>query len=243
MKYQFLYYLAAIGENNLDTKLDILKHNLFCLHYNLRSNFDIMLNCYDEDISKVEIFLQTIPFLNNIIIHKQKGRLVQLWKTNPYHHLITNYDYVLYILDDVKILNWNIFELIRIKNKYSISFLSPKVLGGTWDYMRNQKNNILAFANRLELFCLLLNKDDFYKFMDINDINNTHTWGVDLLLGHFNIKSAIYFKFSVEHILKSNTNQGIAGSEMHQYLNKHGFSCMGDLDKKYPQIIYSTIEI
>ena len=113
----------------------------------------------------------------------------------------------------------------------------------TWDYMRNQKDNILALTNRLEFFCLLLNKDDFYKFMDINDINNTHTWGVDLLLGHFNIKSAIYFKFAVKHMLKSNTNGGIAGSEMHQYFNKHGFNCMGDIDKKYPQIIYSKIEI
>ena len=136
--YNYLYYLAAIGENNLDKKIDILKHNLFCLYYNIQKKFDIMLNCYDDDTTKIEIFLRSIPFLTNIIIHKKKGRLVQLWKTNPHHHLIANYNYILYILDDVKILNWNIHELIYIKNKYSIAFLSPKVLGDLGLYEKSK---------------------------------------------------------------------------------------------------------
>ena len=245
--YKFLYYLSAIGESNLDKKLEILKENLFYLHESFQTNFDIMLNCYDTNISKIEDFLSSIHFLKNIIIHKKKGRLVELWKTNPHHHLISNYDYILYIMDDVLISNLNMNELIHIKKKYEISFLSPKVVGGSWEYMRNQNDNVLAFSNMIEFFCLLFDKNDFYKFMDIHDIENIHTWGVDLLLGHFGIKSAIYFKFYVTHMLVSTTADGtkendLAFGEMNKYIKKHGFSSHTEILEKYSNI-YSTITI
>ena len=145
-------------------------------------------------------------------------------------------------MDDVLINNLNISEFIEIKNKYEISFLSPKVIGGTWNYMRNHNDNILGFSNRVEIFCLLFNKDDFNKYMDINDIENPHTWGVDLLLGHFKIKSAIYYKFMVTHVLKSDTKRETALYEMNKYLMKHGFLHMGQIFDSYADV-YSTIEI
>jgi hypothetical protein len=236
--YKFLYYLAAIGEPNLETKLSILKKNLFILYKDIQQSFDIMINCYDTQTVQVEELLYSLPFLRHIIIHKQKGRLVELWKTNPYHNLISNYNYnyILYILDDVLISSWNMSNFIYIKNKYSIQFLSPKVLGGTWDYMRNQDDDVLAFANKMEIFCLLLNKDDFQRLMNIQDIENTYTWGVDLLLGHFEIKSAIYFQYSVNHMLISTTNPEIAGKQMDKYILKYGFSSVKQIDQLYPAI-------
>lgn len=246
-KYKFLYYLSAIGQGNLDKKFKILKNNLFYLQENFQSSFDIMINCYDNNTTKLEQFLSKIDFLKNIIIYNKKGRLVELWKTNPHHDLISNYDYILYIMDDVLITNLNMSELIHIKEKYDISFLSPKVLGGSWEYMRNQNDNVLAFSNMIEFFCLLLNKNDFCQFMDIHDIENTHTWGVDLLLGHFGIKSAIYYKFCVNHMLVSTTGDGtkeniLAFDEMNKYIKKHGFTSHDEILQKYPNI-YSTITI
>lgn len=237
-QYNILYYLAAIGAPKLDVKLDILKHNLFCLYYNIQQKFDIMINLYDDESSKLEELLYSFPFLKSIIIHKKKGRLVELWKTNPYHCIIDQYDYILYFLDDVMISKWDMYEMINIKNKYNIEFLSPRVNGGTWDYMRNQPNNILAFANKVELFCLLLNSNDFHKFMGIHDIENKHTWGVDILLGHFNIRASIYYKFMVTHMLPSTTHGGIAGEEMQNYLTKHGFVDVFDVHKQYEPIRY-----
>jgi hypothetical protein len=240
--YKFLYYLAAIGEPNLETKLSILKKNLFILYKDIHQSFDIMINCYDAETIQIEEFLYSLPFLRHIIIHKQKGRLVELWKTNPYHNLISNYDYILYMLDDVLLSSWNMNKFIYIKNKYSIQFLSPKVLGGTWDYMRNQDDDVLAFANKMEIFCLLLNKDDFHIFMNIQDIENTYTWGVDLLLGHFKIKSAIYFQYSVNHMLTTTTNPEIAGKQMDRYILKYGFSSVKQIDQMYPAI-YEIIHL
>ena len=241
-KNSFLYYLSAIGSPDLDTKLEILSHNLQYLYKNLNYSYDIMLNIYDEDSTKIENLLKSFYFLNNIIIHKQKGRLVELWKSNPHHHLIKNYDYILYNLDDVKIEKLDINELIDIKKKYSIEFLSPRVIGGTWDYMQNQNENILGFANKIEIFTLLLNSNDFFKFIDINDIENAHTWGIDLLLGFYNIKSAIYCKFYVNHLLESKTNTDIASAEMHKYLLKYEIDYSSLTDDIYPAI-YSYLVI
>ena len=150
--------------------------------------------------------------------------------------------YILYILDDVKINHLNLLELVSIKCNYQIEFLSPKVLGGTWDYMRNQPNNTLAFANSIELFCLLLTPNDFKKFMEINDIENAYTWGVDLLLGHFQIKSAVCYSNCVTHSISSSTDGFIAGQQMNEYIHKHGYQTVEEIRQKYPAI-YQLISL
>jgi hypothetical protein len=241
-KYNFLYYLSAIGEPNLEIKLNTLKINLNYLYNNIQDSFDIMINCYDSETNIIEQFCSQFGFLKNIIIHKKKGRLVELWKTNPYHCLIPNYDYILYIMDDIMISKLDMNEFISVKNKYNISFLSPQVVGSTWDYMRNQKDNVVAFANSAEIFCLLFNKDDFAKFMEINDVENTHTWGIDFLLGHFKIKTAIYYKFIVNHILPSKTDSEFARKEMDSYFRKHGFNDLQHVLNTFPTI-YSSVEV
>jgi hypothetical protein len=138
--------------------------------------------------------------------------------------------------------NLDLLELIAVKKKYYINFLSPKVIGGTWDYMRKFSDNTLAFANNIEIFCLLFSYQDFNKFISINDIENTHTWGTDLLLGYYNIRSAIFYKSVVNHMLPSNTEGGIAGHQMHVYLNKRGFKSVAEVNARYKPI-YKTIQI
>lgn len=232
----FLYYLAAIGSPHLEKKTQILLDNLHCIFKQLQISFDIMINCYDDTNESVEKKLHTLPFLKNIYIHKKRGRLVELWKTNPHHIYLQKYQYILYILDDVKIEKINLLELVSIKRIHQIDFLSPKVIGSTWDYMNNQPSNTLAFANNIEIFCLLLTPRDFTKLMNINDIENSYTWGVDLLLGHFNIKSAICYTNSVVHSLPSSMDREKAGQQMNIYIRKHGYKTVDEIRKKYPPI-------
>jgi len=238
----FIYYLAAIGSPYLDIKLDILKHNLLNIYENIKIPFDIFVNCYDDNCSSINKLLSSLTFIKNIILHKKKGRLIELWYNNPHHNKLKKYEYIFFCLDDVKINNLDLLEMIAVKKKYYINFLSPKVLGGTWDYMRKFSNNTLAFANNIEIFCLLFNYQDFNKFISINDIENTHTWGTDLLLGYYNIKSAILYKSEVIHMLPSETDGGIAGHQMHIYLNKRGFKSVSEVNERYKPI-YKTIQI
>jgi hypothetical protein len=240
----FIYYLAAIGDPNFNIKYDILSKNLIYIYHNLKQNFDIIINCYKTDIDVLlYINKQKFPFLNNIYIHTQKGILVELWNTNPYHNLLSNYDYIFFILDDVEIISMDIHKLIQIKKDYSIDFISPRVEKSTWKYMRKYTTNILGFTNRIEIFCLLLTYNNFNQFLSINDINNPNTWGIDYILPYYKIKTAVYYEFGVLHKLPSASNHEKAIKDMVQYLKKHGFKHDKHIKEKYSEDIYQIMEI
>jgi hypothetical protein len=242
---RLLYYLSAIGTPRLDIKINILKNNLLHIYKNINSNFDIIINCYNEDDTQIEkeINQSVFPFLENIYIHKKKGILVELWYTNPHHKVLPNYDYILYNMDDVEFTNINILELIEIKNKYQIAFLSPKIIGSSHKYMNMHESNVLAFSKRIEIYTLLLSYKDFLKFLSINSIKNKHTWGVDKILGFLNIKSAICYKFESVHRLPSSSDPSKAMHEMTEYLKSYGFESEHDFERKHPEYIYEIIHI
>jgi hypothetical protein len=242
---RFLYYLSAIGTPKLDVKINILKNNLLHIYKNINLNFDIIINCYNEDDTQIEkeINQSVFPFLKNIYIHKKKGILVELWYTNPHHKVLQNYDYILYNMDDVEFTNINILELIEIKNKYQIAFLSPKIIGSSHKYMNMHESNVLAFSKRIEIYTLLLSYKDFLKFLSINSIKNKHTWGVDKVLGFLNIKSAICYKFESVHKLPSFSDPSKAMHEMNEYLKSYGFESEHDFECKHPEYIYEIIHI
>jgi len=242
---RLLYYLSAIGTPNLDVKINILKKNLLHIYQNINQNFDIIINCYNEDDTEIEkeINRSVFPFLENIYMHKKRGMLVELWYSNPYHHLLKHYDYILYNMDDVEFANVNILEMIDIKNRYGIEFLSPKIVASSHPYMNMHESNVLAFSKRIEIYTLLFSYKDFLKFLSINSIKNKHTWGVDKVLGFLNIKSAICYKFESVHRLPSASDPNEAMREMTEYLNSLGFESDHDFECKQPGNIYEIIHI
>ena len=234
----FLYYLAAFGYPNIESKYNILSNNLNYIYNNTKQNFDLLINCYsiDIDISKF-INKSKFPFLDNIYIHFQTGILFDLWVNNPYHEVLKNYDYIFFILDDVEIVSLDIYEMVDLKKKYNIEFISPRVENATWDYMRLECNNILRITNRIEIYFILMDYNNFQTFLKLNSIDNPHIWGVDLMMGHYKIKTAIYYKFSVNHKLISNSNSVKACNDMIMYLNKHGYRDLNDVLEKLPYLI------
>lgn len=239
---KFLYYLAAIGSPNLDTKINILKNNLVNIYRSINSNFDIMINCYDTNLCFENIISSfNFKFLDNIYVHTKKGILPELWFTNNHHAKLVNYDYIFFILDDVKLLNVEIYKLIYLKNKYNIEFLSPKVLKSTWDYMKDLKYTNLVITNRVEVYCMLLDFKDFNKFMCLNDLNNSNTWGVDYIMSNFQIKCAIFHNNVAEHFLESKSNHELALKQMYTYLKKYGYSSDTEIREKYKDEVIEII--
>ena len=243
---KFLYYLAGVGNPDFETKIDILKNNLHCIFKDIEQNFDIFINCYDD--IEIENFINktNFPFLDNVYINYKAGKLIELWHDNPYHSYLSNYDYILFILDDIEIKKMNLYELIYIKNHYKIEFISPRVDNATWEYMNLYSGNKLAITNRLEIYCFLFDYKNFERFLSINDIENPNIWGVDYIMGHYKIKTAIYYKFDVVHKLqtKNNTlnNYDQAISDMDKFFKKHGYNSREDFLDKFPDDIIEVIE-
>lgn len=243
---KFLYYLAALGNPDFEIKLNILKNNLHYIFKDINQQFDILINCYDDiDVASV-INKTNFHFLDNIHINYKKGKLIELWNDNPFHLYLSNYDYILFMLDDIEIENINIYELIKIKTQYNIEFISPRVEHSTWEYMNLYSGNKLGITNRVEIYCFLFNYENFIKFLSINDIDNPNTWGVDYIMAHYKIKTAIYYKFNVIHKLqsKSNTvnNYDQAIFDMDKFFKKNGYNSREDFLKKFPDDIIEVIE-
>ena len=240
---KLLYYLAAFGSPNIDSKYNILCHNINYIHDSINSNFDLFVNVYDANTS-FETFINKhqFPFLNNIIIHIKKGILSELLIDNPYHNTLSTYENILFILDDVKIHKLNMSSLINIKHQYNIEFLSPAVHKATWSYMKPQKTSSLVLTHRLEIFCFLLKYTDFMKFMNLTSIDNPNMWGVDYMMSHYKIRCAIYNDCIVEHMFKSASDHKSAIHQMYIYFNQHGFDSREDFLLKYPNDVDYIIQ-
>lgn len=138
---------------------------MHCIFKDINQHFDILINCYDDTNVTSVINKTNFPFLDNIYISYKPGKLIELWNDNPYHVYITNYDYILFMLDDIEIENINVSELIQIKNQHDIEFISPRVEYSTWEYMNMYSGDQLAITNRIEVYCLLFDYGNFMKFL------------------------------------------------------------------------------
>tara|TARA_B100000963_G_scaffold361601_1_gene398038 strand:- start:1710 stop:2426 length:717 start_codon:yes stop_codon:yes gene_type:complete len=235
---KFIYYLTCIGKPSLNKKLFILYKNLLYIKNNIQQNFSIVVNCY-SDHQIINKFLSKFDFLDNIFIHYKEGILTEVWLTNPYNNKLNDYDYILYILDDVAITNININKLINIKNKYKLQLLSPKVKGSTFNYMNSYKE--LTINNAIEVYCLLLTPDDFKLFSSKHTIDNKWMWGVDLLFGYWGMNVGVYHKNEVIHCLDSKSDKKIAIKLGHEYIRKYGFNSFDDIEKFYKYVIKEIV--
>ena len=218
---KFIYYLAAIGTPDIETKINILQHNLEYIYKNINEKYDIIINCYNsyEIIKKT---IQDIKFLNNKYFYNKEGILTELWLTNPYNDKLNEYEYILFILDDVRIDNMDINNMIEIKKKYNIEILSPKIINSTHKYM-NEYNNI-TIHNFLEIYCLLLCPIDFIKYSLMNTIENKWMWGPDLLFGHYKIYACVNNNYSATHMIPSKSNKEEAYKLMNKYFTQKRFT-------------------
>jgi hypothetical protein len=217
---KLLYYLPAIGNPNIEIKQKILLHNLLYIYRQINQSFDISIAFYDISVN-IKMMLNNLPFIDKKYIYEKKGILTELLLTNPNNIYNNNYDYIIFTLDDVKILNMNIRKMIRVKRNYKIKIMSPVVLKSTHWYMRFKPSNMLTIHNQLEVYLLLLRPIDFKIFCSIHTIENKWMWGPDLLFGYYNISAGVLHSCAVEHKLPSYSDGNTASNLSVEYLRKH----------------------
>jgi len=215
---KFLYYLAAFGHDDIPIKYDILLHNLNYIYNNIKDKFSIFINFYTVS-TEIKAAIQQLDFIENTYFYEKTGILTELFLTNPYNNEIHNYDYILFTLDDVKIINIDILNMIEIKNKHKIQILSPKILNSTHSFMNVCSN--LTIHNFLEVYMLLLTPVDFDTFCSIHTIENKWMWGVDLLFGYYHIKAGVINPYVANHVFPSKTYRSDAADMCNQYMRKY----------------------
>ena len=180
---KLLYYLPAFGGPNLYYKMRILHYNIHYIFNQTKQPFDIIINLYEVDpkiLTGLRDFLNKQNCITNVYITAKKGVLTELFLTNPHNTKIDNYDYILFILDDVKLHQLNIDNMIKIKEKFKIEILSPKIINSSHLYMNSGKDT-LTINSSLEVYCLLMTPKDMMRFFSIHTVQNKWMWGVDFL--------------------------------------------------------------
>jgi hypothetical protein len=234
---KLLYYLPAIGNGDLDKKHDILMDNLKYIYSNIGEKFSISINFYTVS-EKIKESVRELDFIENFYIYEKEGVLTELFLTSPANNIIFLYDYVLFVLDDVKIVNLDIPEMIKIKNEHGIDILSPKITNGTHEFMRSFGDNSLTFNNFMEVYFLLMSPAGFEKFCSTHTIENKWMWGADFLFGYYKITAAVIYKYCANHELPSKSNNWEANRLAVEYLNtKTRFTSFGEICREYNTIV------
>ena len=237
---RLLYYIACIGNPDLDIKTEILISNLKYIYDDIQCKFDVFINCYETNegtYNNLQGIVNGLGFIDNCYVYVKKGVLTELFLTNPHNKLVDNYDYIMFIMDDVKIFDMKLREMIRIKELLGISVVSPKIINSTYTYMHI--HNDVTINNFLEIYLILLTPSDFNRFIGLYTIENRWMWGIDLLFGHYNIKAGIVNKFLAIHSLPSKSNHIDAENGLITYMGEHTpFKNMQDIFQMYMAVAY-----
>lgn len=233
---KLLYYIPGFGSPNTDIKYEILNHNISYIYNQIKNTFDISINFYTPPSPKLISSIQKNHCINQLLVYEKKGVLTELFLTNPNNLIIEDYNYIFFILDDVKIIDIDIMRMIEIKETNNFEILSPKIINSTHSFM-NHLSQGLSINNFLEVYLLLLTPKDFSTFLSIHTVDNKWMWGVDFLFGHYNIKVGVAYNFIVEHMLPSDSNGNEASFLMIQYLKQNTpYNCLNDINNKYKPI-------
>ena len=151
---KILYYLPAFGNPAIDIKYEILNHNISYIYNQIKTPLDMCINFYTPSPQLITN-IQNNNCINKLFVHEKKGVLTELFLTNPHHSHINKYDYILFIFDDIKIVNIDIMKMIEIKEKHNFEILSPKIIKSSHLFMRDLSEGV-SVNNFLEVYLLLI---------------------------------------------------------------------------------------
>ena len=190
--FKIAYYCIAFGNPNIKEKYKFLINNLIILN-KCQIYIDLYISIYDDSIINIPKKLY-----NKLYISRKKGYLLQLVKKNEYLQNIFkfNYDYVLFILDDIELSSdFNLHSLLnkfKLKNN-KIDIITPVIINDGWKHLSkyiNNKNIKYYTSTIVEFFMYIMKPSTLYKYLNCFD-NDFHTfWGYDFLI-------VLYFKFNI----------------------------------------------
>lgn len=220
---ELLYYLAPIGGPNYDDKLSILKQNLIYIHNNIDCNFDVAVNSYltkKTEQQKLVDLIKSLKFINKTYYNFKQGWLAEVFLDNPDNQSFAQYEYILFIVDDVKILNFPMYTSMALLDNFNADCMSPRVERASHDKWFVPGINR---CNRIEIYCLLIPGKNFDRFIDLFDKENPNIWGVDSMFGYKQFYPLVCNVFSVEHYFKNDLDEhrlALKTSDMNKQITK-----------------------
>lgn len=226
---KLLIVIPSIGNPNLEEKLKFLNHNINIIKKNIKpdnSNNIIDLYLFNYSDSDINLEIENI----NINIKKEKGILGEFIYKYIKPDLVSKYDYVFFIFDDITLPNnFDLNIMIKNYNKYNFDLLSP-ILDIKSKYSHKfmlenvrYKNKILI-TDFVEFFCYLMKPISYNKFFTLLNEESKWLWGVDYMYYKMaKMKCGIINDYKIIHHYKQksyNSNLPCPRVELKENLNK-----------------------
>lgn len=230
--------ITGFGNNHIEHKLLILKNNIkriISKSKGIWNKIEINIAVYEDnyiiliDELLINIFYEEIEVYINIIY--KKGIVGEFIYELAKPIDISNYDYVMLLLDDVEILDdidWD--YLLILKENTQCNIISPSMSKNSLLENKNMFVNDKNLYNakvipQCEYFCYIMDIDSYInKYYPLLDINNPWLWGIDLILYIVNIRVCLVNSFIVRHYYKSESYfnfQRNPHNDMIKYLDKY----------------------
>jgi len=160
--------------------------------------------------------------------------------------LVSKYDYVILLLDDVMTQdNFNLELALKYMNDYNLDLISPSL---TLDSIHTHKetlvqetkhNRIGRICNFVEFFLYIIKSDKYTNYYSLFNSNTKWMWGIDYCMDS-KLKMGILDSMNIKHHISSNDNNNnmmIRQKEVMYCLQnfKHIFS--NEMKKQY--VIYN----
>lgn len=230
--------VTGFGNNHIEHKFKILSNNIKKILSKSKDIWrDIIINIvvYEDNyiLSINELLNDYIPPNINIninVIYK-KGIVGEFIYTIATPDIISNYDYIMLILDDVEILDNIDWEyLLILKENSESNIISPSMTKTSLLENKNmfvdERNNYNAkIIKECEYFCYIMDSSTYInKYYPLLDMDNPWMWGIDLILGLNGIRVCLINSFIVHHHYKGESYYSFQRNpfnDMTSYLNKY----------------------
>lgn len=216
------YVLGALGPGSLDFKLQWLKNNLILLRRQVK--VDLFIHDYSEG---------GLAVTGATVYHLPRGELAQMWSRAKFD--LSGYDYVLLILDDVRlgrnmddsVAPFDIRLLVRKLEKYDCDIISPFIHNPTHSSNFLQQPYVtITIGGSLEFFCYLMKPSTYSRYIKVVN-KNYFLWGIDLYLEQVGFKVGVDCQSHAHHMIKMGYNprqQQYREKLMYSWMTERGFS-------------------
>ncbi len=226
--YSLLIFIPGFGIPKYDFKIRLLLNNLNKINGYNWTKIDMIICKYDN--SDTEYLKSCIENkVNNLKIIEEKGYFGEFMIRHLKPNLVLNYDYVLIMLDDIELKDFNMNEVLEYQQKYKLDIISPGLtldsIGGTPQMFINNMEYKLRVGPVCELFFYFMPCRSYDVYYDHLDERNPWLWGLDILLNKIlSFNCGILNKITMRHHLKNTNNQSGDGEKGYWItLNKYGY--------------------
>ena len=246
-----LVIIPGFGEPYLDLKIQILEKNIATLAKSIQPNIQIRILIFLYSKDKFHYLANHFKnFSIPVTIFPKTGIIGEFIYKYVDNKLITPFDYLFFILDDIELHpETNIKDLIKLYNYYNMNILGFPLTQESptpHEFMKIKpeyikENTPILKVNFVEFFCYFMNIYSFHKYKKFFEETTYWLWGIDLILHNYGFHIYRLEHLPIKHYLKNtNYHKHLPDPYIELNLVKSKYKCISDKKvlSSHPLTIY-----